>query len=187
MTKVFYLLLASLIAFSCSRPLYTSQVREIDSLLIQVDSLAQYLSHFNIDSMQVVLEETREVNNQFRNFIPETNKNEFLQDVGHYGNIHRALNKFLTARNHFQKELSFTEEQLKSLRHDLEYELLADSLAEKYLREEKDILSRLAYNLKALGWQASEKMELYKQVYPRVTQYADSIQELSSKLSGQIP
>ncbi len=178
MNKIPLLALSIFLFICCNSPKNQEELNHIDSLISVVDSLHNELIVLNIDTINFQIDETSESLKVLRGYAPKTNRADYLKTLDYCGDVNKQLGKFMSKYQHFQKELSLSGEQLKSLRYDAENNLLKDSVLIKYLADEQKILTTLDLNLRANKHKLIEKQEFYKDVREEIMSLTDSIRSL---------
>lgn len=162
MNKAIILLIFIFLFISCSDKIKNDKLKQIDSLITQIDSLKSNLASIDIDSVNLIIDETEYIVQKFIKLKPEDQSKEEIKLFGYSGDIHKTCSRFMGAYNLTQKEILYSERQLNDLKHDIEYDLLKDSMFTVYYEMEKKIVSGLNTGFYLKFENFKDKLELHK-------------------------
>lgn len=172
------LTISFLVFIGCNDAKYQQELNDIDSLITVVDSLHQKLIGLNIDTINILIDETEGSLSVLRAYTPDKNKQEYLTKISYCGSVNKQLGRFIGSYSHYQKELTMSGEQLKSLRFDVENNLLKDTMVQKYLNDEQRILSSLGLKFENSINNMNEKKQFYMEIRESILTYTDSIKTI---------
>jgi len=173
--------LALLMLVSCTDKKTEQRVQKIDSLLEIIDSLNTNLVKINIDSINQIYSNTSDIIDVYKKAGYKFRQKRLIQNMEYASSINKSCRKFIGKYSSFQKELSYSKHQLQTLKHDVDNQLLTDSLYDNYYSVEKNILEKLDKDFMISEEWMNEKIELYKLVADDMNQLKDTIQSLLPK------
>jgi len=147
---------------SCTNKKTEAKIQKIDSLIAISDSLNNELLKVNIDSINQIFNSTSEAISVFRKINSNCCLTKMLQNMEYASSINKGCGKFIGKYKSFQKELSYSNQQLKDLKKDTQNEQLNDSIFNEYFTIEKSILEKLHTDFSQSKEWVYKQMELYE-------------------------
>ena len=173
---VLSLLFFILFLTSCVNKSKNEKLSQVDSLLSDVHAMHQSLSGFNFDSINIIVDETRNLMQVYSNADSKSLSNSDFKLFDYCGNIQRTFTKFNGAYSNIQKEITYSEQQLKDLMLDVKDDKISDSLFVEVIKTETEIILQLESDIKTKLDVLNSKWELYRIV-------KNEIQVLYNKLN----
>lgn len=134
----FSLIVLIAITFACNRTKHPEYVAEIDSLLVNIDSLELKYSEINIDTLkakfEIVKAKTEEMQKNENINLDESA--EIKTAMINHGKIHKSFKWYIKRHDKNTEDLAFNKKQLENLRNDISNNLIADDKIEKYFTDE---------------------------------------------------
>jgi len=152
---LFALVFSSLLFFSgCQNkaPWQERQVAQIDSLLLEVDTLQQKFNRLQSDQNQEKLEEIRSLYNKLgRGYADSSDKQFWMGPMEELYLMEKSYRKFLEKSADKEKELQYTGEQLQDLKKTILQEKLSPEEGKKYLKDEQNALQQSQFWMRKRG------------------------------------
>ena len=173
---VLSLLFFILFLTSCVNKSKNEKLSQVDSLLSDVHSMHLSISKFNFDSINIIVDETRNLMQVYSKADSKSLSNADFKLFDYCGNIQRTFTKFNSAYSNIQKEITYSEQQLKDLMFDVKDDKISDSLFVEVIKTETEIILQLESDIKTKLDVLNSKWELYRIV-------KNEIQVLHNKLN----
>jgi len=180
MKKIFFVFIILIVIVSaCINKETENKITKVDSLITETKNLQEKFFAINIDTVNYVfdiLNENMEFLKQENLTIP--NDSELKNKFANYGTIFKFLKKYLKRYNGLQKEISFSENHLIGLKHDIKNDLLNDSLFLKYYNDEKKILETLTFEVEQNLNKIEPQIDLFFKINTSVEQFIENSKKL---------
>jgi hypothetical protein len=170
------ILLAFFISFSCRNADTKQAIHRVDSMLAVVDSLKISLKDFPMDSVRMVLHESKDFNGFVKRNSKKMPHKLYSLEMESSGLTQKFFGKFPPKLSAYSKELEICKEQLADLKYDLEENLVTDSLIPKYLDEEKIALAAVRGKMETEMNFARQRINKFVQIKPILQHLRDSIE-----------
>lgn len=163
MRKIPFVFLALIFLSACQRTEYTAEIRQIDSLVIVLDTMRNI--HRRIDTtgyeqaMEAYAERMAAVGKLYSE-RGDTMNYEVGMMMAEYRELKKPLEKFKRKYAEVATELDFSRTQLLDLKHDLEHNLLDTNIVNKMLRSESEAVEKIVAETNEL--QTSHQITLKK-------------------------
>jgi len=140
-TRIFLLLaLASIAMFSCKPNPYKEEIKELNSLIKEVEKSSTKLVQIDTTGLSQKLKEYKKNVNTITETYQSNNDTigkELALILSDYRQLKKPYSEFSEAHRAALKELKFTKNQLVTLKHDLENDILEPPVAAKMMQSEK--------------------------------------------------
>lgn len=172
---IILIVFSSLFWISCSSSL-PAEVARIDKLLLMQDSLLNQLASLDYEKMDSFKAQAAEKLAVLKKIEPrEDQKTDYLQYITAMGEVQKALKKGIPSSKTMSEQLQESRIQLTNLRHDLQNDLIADSLVEKYIQSETEIMNQLSFKASKTLENLKFKEELFLQISHQADSFINSL------------
>jgi len=172
MNKVWGLLIGILVLLTaCNRTDFTTEVKKIDSLMVELDSaIALYNSIDTIGFPEI--SQSFSENTAFVQKIYTDRNDTMPRDVAMLMSDYRELKKpakgFLVKHKSIGEELDFTQKQLEDLKHDLENNLLDSNFVDRMLVDELEAVQTVEGSVASLKLSSEFTKKKYAEMEPQI-------------------
>jgi len=164
------LLLSVLLITSCGSK-HPEEISKVDSMMVVQADLLVKIQALDLAKLDEQRKHASEGLEKLKKIQPEEQaKTDYLQFVTAYGDIQKAIKKGTAAARSLQMSLQESKTQLENLKHDLQHNLIADSLVSKYVESEEKILAQLSEK----GEKALLNIAIKEELYNQIANQADS-------------
>ncbi|OFX49336.1 MAG: hypothetical protein A2046_05630 [Bacteroidetes bacterium GWA2_30_7] len=143
--KQYYLLSALFVAVSCTSNYNSSNVKEIDSLIVIADSIMLQITYFNLDTLKTEFENIKIQEKKFQanldSIVVDTIVKKNLMVLGR---AHKSYKSFIKNYNQFLSECNYSLTQLKDLKNDTKENILKKEEFSAYFEQEKEAIFNLS-------------------------------------------
>ena len=169
MKKIFFLFaFASIIFYGCNNKKHPKMLSRIDSLNTVIDSIQ--INLFSVDTLRI--------NNIFTDystnlglikkyFVDKKEANDW-EVMTTYGNIKKPLKSFIRDYPKFKNEISFSRNQLDTLKTDIGNGKLDGVKISDYIKQEAEAINNLKQQVLINVAGAKEKIKLFDSLNPKV-------------------
>ena len=151
--RITLFLVLVLLATACNRTDYTTEISQIDSLMVELDSAKDMYSSIDTAGFSELSQSFSE-NTAFVQQVYKQRNDTMPRDVAMLMSEYRELKKpakgFLVKHKSIGEELDFTEKQLEDLRHDLENNLLDSNFVDRMLTDEMKAVNEVESSVATL-------------------------------------
>lgn len=140
MTKIF--IISLLFLASCAGKDYTAELEKIDSLKMVLDETELMLKEIKIDSLRSMHDVFKKNAADIKNHYYKDNQTNW-EIITRYTAMKKPFRNVVEYYDNIKSELDYSHQQLDSLYHDLQYNLLPEELAHEYLTDEKNAIGEL--------------------------------------------
>ncbi len=183
MKYTFNILLIALSFIACNRPsaVYQAKIARVDSLIGVRDAHQARYNLIDSTSIQEQIGGIESIAKILRGpKVSQDNKKYWTETLAPLDLVIRPYQKYLRDKNKIEKQLSYSQSQLLSLRKSLQDEVIDTALAEKYLMDEKRAVGDL-YMLKIKRIEpAIEAQNIWDTTAVMFQNMADSVAALPS-------
>ena len=148
--------------------------KRIDSLLAEVDTVAQQINQANVDSLNYFHTKTELLWKEMMQDDFEGLSDQERLKHNRIANIMKISKRLIERYTNFQKELAYTEHQLSTLKEDLQSQTIADSLFQKYFEEENRLFFELKHNVARNLDMLDKEIEYYNKVIQEYIDYQNN-------------
>ena len=172
--KFIFAILISISLFSCFNADLGKGLKKVENLQIKLDTIKanfQKIDNEKIKSLYDTMMQDIDTVAVYTNRYPENKK--FKEAYSLYSETaHMAKNFF---KRSYDKEITYSETQLKNLKTDIENNVLNIDSIKVYLIDETNAISTLDEKIKIHFDVSNRIIDRYKRTKPIVNQYIDSL------------
>lgn len=152
--RILFFLAAALVSlYSCKPNPYNEEVKELDQLIKQVEKSSTKLVQIDTTGLAKKWQDYKENVNTITGTYKESGDTigrELAMILSEYKELKKPYSEFKDAYAQALEELKFTKNQLVTLKHDLENNILEPPVAEKMLRSEKMAATKIIEHVEQL-------------------------------------
>ncbi|MCH2215207.1 MAG: hypothetical protein MK086_08570 [Flavobacteriales bacterium] len=160
-----------LLAYACNRNNYTTEINQIDSLIVELDSAKEIYSSIDTagfsELSQSFSENTAFVQQVYKQ-RDDTMPGNVAMLMSEYRELKKPAKGFLVKHSSIGEELNFTQKQLEDLRHDLENNLLDANFVDRMLTDEMKALNEVESSVATLKLSGQFTKEKQAEMEPKV-------------------
>jgi hypothetical protein len=155
MTKLPNILIICLLFLaSCSGKHYTTELDKIDSLKMVLDETELMFDEIKIDSLRKMYSAWIKNAQDIKKYYSKDNEANW-KIICMYTDMKKPFRSVVKYYDDFRSELVYSQQQLDSLYHDLQYDLLPENLVHEYLADEEKAVGAL-YNMVSKNLKSAE-------------------------------
>ncbi|MFH1320879.1 MAG: hypothetical protein ABII90_09540 [Bacteroidota bacterium] len=166
-----------LILSSCKNVDVKKEVSAIDSLGQVVEKAHLHLKEINIENAKKIREEINTNMDFVKTHYQDTLSWDISKLLSDYHSIQKTLKHFLRIKEYLEKEIVYSNEQLKNLKHDIEKEIITKEQFNTYYEAEMKAVSGLKKEIKLYVDMAKEKIEKFNSINPKVGEVVKKFKE----------
>jgi hypothetical protein len=166
-----FCLLVGLVAVSCQRSEFTSEIKTIDSLIAVLDSAEAIFADIDTTGFRN-LGQTFTENMSYVEQHYKKNNDTIPRDVAllmaNYRDIKKPAKGFLSNHSKIKGELEYSKQQLRDLKHDLENNLLERNFVDRMVNQEKEAIDKVKGDVSTIKMSEKYTNEKLSKVGPQV-------------------
>ncbi len=179
-TKLFFaLIMTSATLISCDpADQYKTEITEMDSCLVKLDSLETLFDGIEFDSLNMMLEhvlKNEEVIKQI--YSPDTVNEDFGRKMNDSKAIRKRLKNIGKDQITYGDELNAVKHQFIDLKEDVTEGVLSDEQVKEYLNVEKAALSKVSLAFEGFYQMQKEEKYRYYQVVPEIFEFIENLKK----------
>lgn len=155
---------------------YKSQISEIDSCLVLLDSMEAQYSGIEFDSLKMMVHHVVANEDSIHKYY---NPDTLSLDIGIKMNESKGVRKKLrdveVQRSSFDKEFPATRKQLTNLKTDITNGVLSEEKVKQYVKEEKDAFNKLNLAFKKFYTMQEAQKAYYYSAVPVIDEFIEQI------------
>ncbi len=182
------ILLGLILIVGCSRTHYSEELRQIDSMIVELDSARNI--HRRIDTTgygEAMKKYTTRMSSIQGSYASrgDTMERDVAMMMASYRELKKPLERFKKSYAAVSTDLEFTRTQLLDLKHDLEHNLLDSNLVHKMLREEDDAVTRIRMETDQLKMSYKVTEDKTQKLEPKVDSLLHELKKLPDSTNGK--
>ena len=144
-TKIFHLNIIGtiLILSSCNGNQHADKLQKIDSLNMVLDKAELIFEEINIDSLRVLFPVFQNNSEEIKKYYTKEDE-EGWKVICRYTDMKKPFRNVVEYYDNIRTEINYSRQQLDSLQHDLQNNIITEDLAIKYLSDEEKAVGTLS-------------------------------------------
>ncbi len=171
MRRITLFILLTTIFASCNQTPYKSEIAELDKLIVKLDSAKTILQNVDTNGYRDYAKRFQTnlnfVTNHFRN-SEDTIGRDLALFMADYRSLKKPYMNFHGTYDQASRELEFTEKQLLTLKHDLQYNLLDSTVVRKMFKRELEETNEIVDLVKRIDFGDDYTRELASKLEPKM-------------------
>ena len=178
-TFVLGAILVAYLSVGCNQNPHKTRMNTTDSLQTVVNELNAVFDSVDYDrhfaNRKNMMEDISRIEGHFK-AQNDTMPRDLAMSLSDYRLVWKGYKRMEGEYQGVEKELQYTDQQLKTLKTDLENNAVNEPQAERFLQEEKEAVSRLEINTRAFSKKMKRTEQKYQDQKPVMSQLADSLE-----------
>ncbi len=172
-------IIATISLGGCSNNPHSDRIETCDSLQTVMEELNVIFANIDYDvhfgNRAEIMKDIERIERHFATTTDTMPRNLALT-LSDYRLVWKGYKRMEGEYGHVEKELEYTTNQLDHLRKDLEHKALTETMAERFLQEEKSAVALLDVSTRSLQSKMDNTAQKYQNQKPVITQLADSLE-----------
>jgi len=177
MPKYLFLIISSLLLYSCNTQNNKKAIRQIDELQHKTDSLLNIVENINKDTLEYMYQTTSDKLNFFKNLNTLLSNNAHQNIVAAWGYDFKFFKKQKQKPAKFYYQLNFSKKQLNDLKEDIENGVLSADKIHQYTNDEIKAWETTKMEVNSFFTALKKEKQKFYFLLPQINQIIDSIQQ----------
>ncbi|MFO8087927.1 MAG: hypothetical protein R6T91_09045 [Bacteroidales bacterium] len=156
--------------FACSSGEKKQRIEKIDSLTLTLDSVQKQISSLDSARIERNFQEIQKTNSLFDSIPDDKIDRELLNEQR---SVERAFRAYLAKIGEIKDDLQFSYNQLDSLTHDVEKDLVPEGKFDYYFNDEAEVDRRLKNYVSAIVQETDEALIKYDSIRMKVKEHLE--------------
>lgn len=168
-----------MLSFACKPKHVQNTVKSIDSLLVIVNGLDQYLVQNNSDTIKFLAKFTKNDTDIFKSKLFDFPEDEELRKVfSNYTTIAKVFKRLSTNHRNIQRSIVLSQSQLENLKHDISNGLISskDSI-QIYYNKEAEAVRKLEMETKSFVERLNLNVDYFFEINPKLDEFKNEVKE----------
>lgn len=176
---LFILVAAATLASCASLQMKDKQLAQIDSILIQVDSIEQIVNGISFDSISNLAKDMADDKKQIKKYYHSDTVDENLaRKINRFNGIRKQFKKVSSKGIMFNKKITLMQEQLQSLKIDVENGAGNKEKYNEYILLEQSNFNDLEKEFKDIYTVTQDNLKEHQEIMPFVKSFIEDIKKI---------
>lgn len=166
------------LAFSCNSRQLADRTQEIDSLGVHLNRVREIVEGFDSAKVDAQMKEIEQFGNWLFENVTDTLEPKKGLLLGDFMRSKKYLNKTMSSYQVINRELAYSEKQLKSFRMDVSNGLITDEDYSKHFQTESSAIAALSDAAEQLESEYISNNDQFAKRQPLVAAFVDSVKSV---------
>lgn len=185
MNRVFSTLIAilfsTLILFTSCGTKYAAEIVKVDTLMAMLNKAQNELKAIDTVDVNRKYEEVKGNITSIQKNYTDTLTREMAEFLGEYNGVLMVFETVKQRYPELEKELTYSGEQLKNFKHDLQYNIVNEEKVKEHYKREEQALKGNVESIQIMIDALKNNNELYAKLTPQVKQLMESMNTKQNK------